>query len=162
MNAGVLRQYLSALADALRGSGAKAASEDLLRVAEALQPFQDWTLAHWASFLQQAEGYYRTGTVPVTTRRRSVRSVDESKVQQALERIRQLEAQSTAADFSLAQLDSTLRQVEKQLSKEETLILAEHLGWRGCKTKKAALAKIAESIRARRMQQQRLALIQST
>lgn len=163
MNVEALRLYLNALADAMRASGAKAAADDLQGVVEVLAPFQGWTLRQWGSFLQQAEQYHRTGVLPSGAKRgRAAKPVDQAKLQQALEGVRQLEARLSAQDFSPAQLESTLRQLDKQLSKEEMLALAEQLGYRGCKTKKAVLERIIESFRERRLLEQRLATIQST
>ena len=163
MHVAALQQYLQALAEAVRAAGSKTAADDLQRAATALTPFAGWTIAQWADFLHQAEAYQRTGLVPIgRSRSRGAKSLDESKLATAQQALQQLEDQITQPQFSFAQLDSVLRQLDNQLSRDEALALAQRLQLVGCKTKKATLEKIAEQFRERRLQFQRAALIQTT
>jgi hypothetical protein len=163
MHVAALQQYVQALAEAVRAAGSKTAADDLQRVATALAPFAGWTIAQWADFLHQAETYQRTGVLPTgRSRSRAAKPLDESKLAAAQQALQQLEEQITQPQFSFAQLDSVLRQLDKQLSRDEALALAQRLQLVGCRTKKAALEKIAEQFRERRLQFQRAALIQTT
>ncbi|MCS7166370.1 MAG: hypothetical protein RMI91_00325 [Gemmatales bacterium] len=163
MHVGALRQYLNGLAEVLRSSGAKAVAQDLERAATALAPFDSWTIAQWAEFLARAEEYHRTGVITAATSRKpTAKSVDHNKIDQALQRIRELESRLFDEDFAITQIEITRRQLDKELSKDEALALAEQLGHRGCKTKKAALDTLTSALRERCLQHRRLSLIQST
>ncbi|MDW8224128.1 MAG: hypothetical protein RMJ82_14390 [Gemmatales bacterium] len=162
MHVGALRQYLSGLAEVLRSGGAKAVAQDLERAATALAPFDSWTITHWADFLRRAEEYHRTGVITATSSpKKTGKSVDQDKVHRALQRIRELESRLFDDDFAITQIESTRRQLDKELSKDEALALAEQLGHRGCKTKKSALDTLTSALRERCLQHRRTSKIQS-
>ncbi len=60
-----LQQYFTDLAKLLHATDGKKSAVELSKIAEGLQPFRDYDLANFASFLARAEDYARTGVLPV-------------------------------------------------------------------------------------------------
>ena len=60
-----LEQYFRDLVKLLHAADGKKTAIELSKVVEGLQPFRDHDLVQFANFLARAEGYSRTGIVPV-------------------------------------------------------------------------------------------------
>jgi hypothetical protein len=147
-----LQSFLNSLAGPLSASGAKAVATDLEKMRVGLDPFKDLAVADFADFLVRAHQYSVNGTVPLKGGRGAKAAVvDQAKIDTAFQTVTSLYEKARDAAFQYAALDQEVKKLDKALSKEEALALAQkfELG-KGMKSKKDALTEIRRKIAERR------------
>jgi hypothetical protein len=150
MKVGDFHELVRGLARAMAGDSAKAAGE-LERLAAGLEPFQDWTIADLADFLQRAEEYSRTGVVPATKRKPSSLSLDSEAIAQSRTQLDQLFERAIEPQTTYSQIQQQVRDICKGLGKEEIIAVAKQFGVsESLKSRKDALDKIEIRIARRK------------
>ena len=152
MKVSELELFLSALAQPLSSSGAKSAGDELLRASKALIPFREQSVSQFADFLIKAEEYQRTGIV--STKQKAVKkspAIDESKVDAALSRIKELYEKATASGNEFDDLKKEVTAITKPLKKNEVLRVAKGFSLeQSFRTKTMAVEAIQKKIVARK------------
>ncbi len=133
-------------------SGAKSAAADLERVRSGLEPFKELTVADLADFLARAHQYSVDGIVPVKGgKAKKAPAVDPAKLDSAFQTIQSLYERALSPDFQYSALDQEIKKLEKDLSKDEAVTLAQRFELRkGMKSKKEAMTEIRRKIAERR------------
>jgi HPt (histidine-containing phosphotransfer) domain-containing protein len=153
-----LGQYLRSLAGALRESGASKVAGDLEAASVALEPFGDRAVKDFAEFLARAQEYERTGIVSVVgtgRRAKSAAAIDQEKIAAKAQQVQQLIERAIDAEVTFTVIDTEVKKLEKALTKDEAVQLAQEVGAGKCKNKKEALAEITRMIKDRKLNYER-------
>jgi hypothetical protein len=141
MNVSAVQEFLRGLAGPLTAAGApRKITDDLLRIAEGLEPFRDQPLAQFADFLVRAEEYHRTGVIPVRRRRR--KEPDPAKVLQAAQEFKALAERAWDAELPEETLHAQLQQILEPLSRKELLQVLQEVGGPAVRRRDKAVAEL--------------------
>jgi hypothetical protein len=163
MKVEALQSFVSSLTQPLRSSGGARIAEDLEQAIAALEPFKDWKIVDFASFLVQAEEYKRTGILPATGRRRGASQPRATKVTidvpTAVRTVGELYERATDDVLTYSDIDEELKKLDKGLKKDQILQVAHEFGIAGKLTKAEALKEIERKIKERKGTFQRIQTI---
>ena len=133
-----LQRYLADLARLLGATDGKKAGADLVQIAEMLGPFGHHSLADFGDFLERAEGFHRTGVIPVIPPKggRTIKNPPKPKVDLGALRD-EVERSYNNASSPAVTLESIegLRPKLAPLTKPNLLLIAEAIQLVGLKNK---------------------------
>jgi hypothetical protein len=147
-----LQAFLTSLGGPLMAAGAKAVAADLDKVRTGLEPFKELAVADFADFLARAHQFSVDGIVPMKGgKAKKGAAVDQAKVDSAFQTVQNLYQHALNPDFQYTALDEEIKKLEKALSKDEAVAVAQLFALRkGMKSKKEALTEIRRKIAERR------------
>jgi hypothetical protein len=136
-----LQQYFNDLAKLIHATDGKKSAPELSKVAESLQPFRNYELAEFASFLARAEEYSRTGLIPVVNLKPGSRSKPTGKPNPELAALRaevvHLHGSASSPGVTIDSIDAVVPKLGK-LNKNDLLSVAEVIGLVGMNSKSKA------------------------
>lgn len=152
MKVSELQQFLQCLTQPLNAANAKSVANEIERARAGLEPFKEMSVAEFADFLAKAHRYSQEGVVSAKGKSRAKpQEVDAAKVQGAAQQLQTLYEQALDPAFQEATLETELKKLEKQLSKEEAIEVARQLNIAAeLKSKKDALDEIRRKVLGRR------------
>jgi hypothetical protein len=136
MQVGTLQDFLSSLRGPLTAAGAASkVSKDLEQACAALEPFRSWEIDQFATLLQQAEEYRRTGVLPVPAGKparakpSTTAATSTASVASLTQQIRQLEERLGEASVTRGSIEAELDRMNlTSLKKADAVALAKAVG----------------------------------
>ena len=158
MRVAELRSLLKSIAETVCAAGGKQAANELLRVCETLDSFQDLTVSQFADFLAKADYYLQTGKFRLPgANGKKPGEADADRVKRAALSIQELYENSIAEEVQYDQIADEVRKLAA-LSKHEVLAVAREVGiFRRLSSKADALKEIQLMIEQRKESFQRTA-----
>lgn len=146
-----LQLYLSNLATALKVGKATSVHNDLVRVAEGLNPFSELSVAQFADFLRKAEEFDRTGMVSAKAKGASSRAaVDVEAVNKFAQETLSLLERVIDASVTYKDISAHVKKIGR-LKAGEIKQVAREIGIPGSpRTKDAALNAIEELLSSKK------------
>ena len=158
MRVAELRSLLKSIAETVSAGGGRQAANDLLRMCEALDPFESLSVSQFADFLAKADHYLKHGKfrLPGQTAKKPSATNGE-RVKLAAQSILSLYERSIGDDVQYETIDIEVRKLDL-LSKGEVCEVAREVGiLRRMPSKAAALDEIRQMIEQRKESFQRTA-----
>lgn len=158
MRVAELKSLLKSIAETVSAAGGKAAANDLQRMCEALDAFDQLSVSQFADFLAKADYYVKHGKFRLPGQNaKKPAAVNGERVKQAAQSILSLYERSISDEVQYETIDLEVRKLDL-LSKGELVEVAREVGiLRRLPNKAAAIDEIRQMIEQRKESFQRTA-----